>query len=69
MLEWSDEYVWKTGMVDSKHLRRMSEQMLAVALSTEDKELSSDLTERACEYLDQASALETAVPFPIKRAD
>jgi hypothetical protein len=62
--------VWKTGMVDPKHLRKMSEQMLAVAMTTEDEELLSDLTVRACEYLDQASALEAAVsPLPIKRTD
>jgi hypothetical protein len=57
-------------MADSKHLRKMAEKMLAVAMSTEDKVLSSDLTVRAGEYLDQARALEAAVsPFPIKRAD
>ena len=41
--------------------------MLALAMTTEDKELAQLLTTRAGEYLDQAGALEGATP-PIGEA-
>jgi hypothetical protein len=66
-LSGGKEYTWKAGMVDSKHLRQIGEQLLAVALNTEDQELLSDLTVRACEYLDQASVLEAPMS-PVTKA-
>jgi hypothetical protein len=45
----------------------IGEQLLAVALNTEDQELLSDLTVRACEYLDQASVLEAPMS-PVTKA-
>jgi hypothetical protein len=49
-------------MPDSAQLRRLAAQMFAVAMTTKDHDFFERLCIRAGEYLDQASALETAQP-------
>jgi hypothetical protein len=48
-------------MAEPENLRQLAERILALAMTTEDKELAQLLTTRAGEYLDQAGALEAAV--------
>ncbi len=54
-------------MAEPENLRQLAERMLALAMKMEDEELAQLLATRASQYLDQARALEAAVP-PIGEA-
>jgi hypothetical protein len=49
-------------MQDAAQLRQLATCMFATAMATKDQSLVESLCIRACEYLDQASALEAAQP-------
>ena len=49
-------------MAKSEHLRQLAERMLALAMDAGDAQLTEWLSKRAGEYLDEAQALEAAVP-------
>jgi hypothetical protein len=51
-------------MAGSEELRRMAERLLAAAMQSPDRQIAHELTARASEYLDQASALEAGRPAP-----
>jgi hypothetical protein len=49
-------------MANPEHLRMMAERILALAIKSSNEEVARGLPVKACEYLDQAAALEGARP-------